>query len=107
VVARVLHVLSPVTAFPDASSILTYVFGLFCFCFFLFTVCLTGLFVGICARSTLFYLLIVLKYKEWLNVVHVMFVFCSGCCFKSNLFGLWCKESYTSILYNLPLNFLQ
>jgi hypothetical protein len=38
VVARVLHVLSPVTAFPDASSILTYVFGLFCF--FLFTVCL-------------------------------------------------------------------
>jgi len=40
VVARVLHVLSPVTAFLDASSILTYVFGLFCFCFFLFTVCL-------------------------------------------------------------------
>jgi hypothetical protein len=42
VVARVLHVQSPVTAFSDADSVLASVFGFFFFFLFsfLFTVCL-------------------------------------------------------------------
>jgi hypothetical protein len=64
---------------------------------------ITGLFIGIGARSAIFYLLIVLKCKEWFNAVHVMFVFCLGYYFKSNLSGIGCREFCTSILCNLPL----
>jgi hypothetical protein len=40
VVARVLHVLSPVIAFHDTGFVLASIFRVFCFYFFLFTVCL-------------------------------------------------------------------
>jgi hypothetical protein len=60
-----------------------------------------GLFVGISVRSTLFSLLIVLKWKEWLNDVHVIFVFCLGCCFKFDLSSLECRSAIFSLLIML------
>jgi hypothetical protein len=64
---------------------LCWVFCLFICCFFFFSqsTCVMlkcyRLFVGVRARSALYYLLVVFKCKKWLIVVHVMFMYCLCC----------------------------
>jgi hypothetical protein len=70
------------TPIPVLASVKGFFFFFFFFFFFLSFLsfhslppwCLnvTGSFIGLGARSAIFYLLIVLKYKEWLSVVPVM-----------------------------------
>lgn len=72
--------------FPTPIPFLASVLG--CFrCFFLslhslpmWHLNITWLFLGLGARFALFYLLIVLKCKEWLNVVPLMVLYCFGFC---------------------------